>query len=109
MIGSENQFGRAIANTDLALSDIPTTDADWMQIVKFALTFDGYEHCGSTSKCAAIANSRQNRTLSDLRTCLFFEQRRSHHSGEIPDDESMAYIRTVIQKIRDKVVAGESE
>jgi hypothetical protein len=107
MIGSENQFGRAISNTDLVLSDVPPPDASWRQIVKFALTFDGYEHNGSFDKCAAIANSRQNRTLSDLRTCLFFEQRRSHHSGEIPDDESMAYIRTVIQKIRAKVVAGE--
>jgi len=107
MIGSENQFGRAISNTDLVLSDVPPPDADWSKITKFALTFDGYEHCGSTSKCAAIANSRQNKTLSDLRTCLFFEQRRSHHCGEIPDDESMVYIRTVIQKIRAKVAAGE--
>ena len=109
MIGSENQFGRAISNTDLVLSDVPPPDAAWRQIVKFALTFDGYEHWGSTNKCAAIANSRQNRTMSDLRTCLFFEQRRSHHCGEIPDDESMAYIRTVIEKIRAKVAAREFE
>lgn len=103
MIRSENQFGRAISNTELVLSDVPPPNADWLQIAEFALTFDGYEHSGSSNKCAAIADARRHRTLSDLRTCLFFEQRRWHHFGNEPDDESMTYIRTVIEKIRHKV------
>jgi len=106
MMGPGNQFGRAISNTELLLSYVPPPDADWGQITEFALTFDGYEHHGSFDKCAAIANARQDRTLSELRTCLFFEQRRYHHTGENSDDKAMAYIRTVIEKIRQKVISN---
>ncbi len=39
-----NQFGPAIANPDLRIEDVPSPDADWPTIIKFALTFDGYEY-----------------------------------------------------------------
>jgi hypothetical protein len=101
MMESENQFGRAISNSEIVLSDVPPPDADWCQITEFALTFDGYEHHGSTDKCAVIANARQDGTLS--------EQRRYHHFGESPNDKTMAYIRTVIEKIRQKVLSNQLE
>ena len=75
--------------------------------MRFALTFDGYEHCRSFEACAEVANFRKHNTLSDLRTCLCFEQRRWHHYGDTPDEAAPAYWRELIEKIRSKVQAGE--
>jgi hypothetical protein len=44
-----------------------------------------------------------------LRTCLFFEQRRWRHFGDEPDEEAMEYIRSVVQKIRAKLAAGQRQ
>lgn len=96
-----------IVNQDLSVAIIPTPDDGWQQICDFALTFDGYAACGNFEKCADIANARRNETLTDLRTCLFFEQRRWRHFAEIPDEKSMEYIRRLIQAIRAKVLARE--
>lgn len=95
---------REIVNKDLTLSDIPSSDASWGE---FALTFDGYNVWGSFDKCAEIANARRHESLTDLRTCLFFEQRRWRHFGEDPDEEAMMYLRGVIEKIRSRVTAGD--
>ena len=86
---SENQFGPDILNDALCESDLPSNDADFEWTwSKFALTFDGYAHWGSTDKCLKIANESDEEfrrsgtlpeTLTDLRTCLFFEQRRCHY------------------------------
>ncbi len=91
------------SNDGLTLANIPSPKAQWRAITKFALSFDGYEYWGSSEKCAKIANLRRNRTLAELRTCLFFEQRRWRHFGEKPDKEAMKYIRGLIEKIRMKV------
>ena len=87
----------------LALEEIPLPDADWDEIGAFALTFDGYEHHGSFDKCADIANGRQHDTLVDLRTCLFFEQRRWRHFGDGPTGDALEYIRELVRSIRNKV------
>lgn len=100
---------KEIANRDLSLADIPLPNADWDVIGTFALTFSGYEHWGSFEKCAGVANVQKDDTLSELRTCLFFEQRRWRHFGEDPDDEAMAYIGQVVEKIRSKVASREIE
>ena len=47
-----------------------------------------------------MANERRSKSLTDLRVCLFFEQRRWHHFGSHPDDEAMAYIRELLDRIR---------
>ncbi len=96
-----------ISNQRLKLKSIPPLHADVEALMRFALTFDGYEHCGSFEACAEVANSRKHSTLSDLRTCLYFEQRRWHHFGDTPDDAALAYWRELIGKIRAKVQAGE--
>ncbi len=98
---------REIANRDLRLADLPPAEADWGRIAKFALTFNGYTVLGSFEKCAEIANAQRHSSLTDLRTCLFFEQRRWRHFGEHPDDDAMAYIRRVLGQIRDRVAAGD--
>jgi hypothetical protein len=104
-----------IAKTDLSESDLPPTDADWMQIGEFALTFDGYSHWGSFDQCAEVGNRwaksyAEEQTLpdslTDLRTCLFFEQRRWRHYGWEPDEQAMRYIRALVEAIRDKVLSG---
>lgn len=96
-------------NNKLMSVDIPAADADWEVIEEFALSFDGYEACGSFEKCAEIANVRRHGSLTDLRTCLFFEQRRWRHFGVNPDGKAMKYIRSVIEKIRLKVTAEGSD
>jgi hypothetical protein len=78
-----------IPNRELKVSDLPAPGADWSTINRFALTFNGYEQLGSFEACAEIANARKSDTLTDLRACLFFEQRRWHHFGGEPDPTSI--------------------
>lgn len=96
-----------ITNRDLADRTIPSPAADWQAIAEFALTLNGYEVWGSFEKCAEIANARKCDTLTELRTCLFFEQRRWRQQGEDPDAEALIYLRGLIEKIRTKVAASE--
>ena len=99
---------REISNTALRLANIPGPNSDWDEIGEFALTFDGYKVSGSFKKCADIANAQQHNSLTELRTCLFFEQRRWRHFGYEPDEESMQYIRELIEKIRCKLSLRDS-
>lgn len=92
-----------IPNDELRLEDVPLPDADWSEFARFALTFNGYEICGSHKACAEIANERRDSNLTELRVCLFFEQRRYQHFGWPPSEEEMPYIRELIRKIRDHV------
>lgn len=100
---------RTIANKDLTPADIPAPQADWDTIASFALTCDGYATWGSFEKCAEIANARRDGSLTELRTCLFFEQRRWRHFGVDPDEKAMKYLRELIERIRRMVAAGEVE
>src|SRR5438445_10339544 len=98
-----------IFNEDLREADVPRPQAAWQIVETFALSFDGYEHHGSFARCADIANRweaayKKNRSrprsLDDLRTCLFFEQRRWRHFDAFPDTEAMRYIRSLLTEIR---------
>lgn len=101
--GIREDVKHEIANAELTLADVPAAEADWETIQRFALTFDGYAASGSSDKCAEVANARRHGSLTELRTCLFFEQRRWRHFGEDPDAEAMQYIRDVLGKIRSRV------
>ena len=105
-----------IASSDLRESDLPPPDAGWREIGRFALSFDGYEAWGSFGKCAEVANRWLDAYLTDgalpesldeLRTCLFFEQRRWRHYGYDPDEEAMCYIGALLEGIRERVAAEE--
>ncbi len=105
-----------IANAELTEFDVPFSGAPWAEIGRFALSFNGYEYWGSFEKCAEIANRwrgvyRAEGSLSDslteLRTCLFFEQRRWRHFGLEPDEEGTAYIHALVERIRERVRSGE--
>lgn len=65
-----------IPNRELLAEKLPPADANWDAIQRFALTFDGYKRWGSAEKCAEIANAQRHGTMTELRTCLFYEQRR---------------------------------
>ena len=92
-----------IPNERLEASKLPSADADWDAIQRFALTFDGYKASGGAEQCAEIANARRQSTMTELRTCLFYEQRRWRHFGEEPDPEAMQYIRSLLEQIRARV------
>ncbi len=77
-----------IPNSHLIEKDIPSQRASWKKIEPFALTFDGYKHWGSFKRCREVAEvgvalyrekKELNQSLTDLRTCLFFESRRWKH------------------------------
>ena len=95
-----------IPNDELVPDSIPADDADWYEITKFALTYDGYIVWSGNAACATIAHQRIHDTLSHVRTCLFYEQRRHHHYGECPKPQAMVYIRGLIKKIRAFVAEG---
>ncbi len=92
---------RHIPNEQLQASMIPRPTAGWDAIQRFALTFDGYKRWGD--ECGVIANARRQGTLTELRTCLFYEQRRWRHFGEKPDADAISYIRSLVEQIRQRV------
>jgi hypothetical protein len=105
---------RQIPNPELALDHIPAPDADYYGVIsEFALTFNGYDYYPDT--CADIANRAIERhgdcgavpdSLSELRACLFYEQRRWRHLDEDLDVEAIKYIHALVDAIRAKVAAG---
>ena len=92
------------------LNNIPKDDADWMEIQEFCLSFNAYEYLDSFEKAAEVANDhyrkyKEDKTLSnnleELRTALFFEQRRHRHFGNSPNPEIMEYLKMVNKKINE--------
>jgi len=109
---------REIDNADLAEGDLPSASAEWYEIGRFALSFNGYERWGSFWNCAEIGNRGAEafraegvlpESLTELRTCLFFEQRRWRHFGFDPDEQGMEYIRALVERIREKVRAEQDD
>jgi hypothetical protein len=97
-----------IPNESLRESDVPSPDASWDEIWTFALTFDGYAAHGSFDACAEIANQRRHETLSELRTCLFFEQRRWRNYWGQPEGDDSQYIRSLVEGIREHVTSAQA-
>lgn len=105
-----------ISNSDLVVKDIPSKQATWKKILPFALTFNGSEHWGSFEKCREVAKlgiasykDKQpfTQSLTDLRTCLFYEARRWSHLDKEPTRLGMAYIHALVEAIRVRVLARE--
>lgn len=95
-----------VANAQLSVADIPSFKEPWSRIEPFALTFDGYQYWGSIEKCAEVA-AKTPATLTQLRTCLFFETRRWSHLHKQPDEKSLKRIRALVFAIKEKVRTGE--
>ncbi|MBI3162434.1 MAG: hypothetical protein HYZ23_07985 [Chloroflexi bacterium] len=105
-----------IPNSQLIEKDIPSQRASWKKIELFALTFNGYKHWGSFKKCREVAergvklfreNKEPTQSLTDLRTCLFFESRRWKHYGKNPSKKGMEYVHILVEAIRTRVAAKE--
>jgi hypothetical protein len=105
-----------IPNSQLIITDLPSRRAAWKNILPFAHSFNGYEHCGSVQKCRDIARqgvamhkAKQGLTqsLTDLRTCLFFEARRWKNLEKAPTKSGFVYIRALLEAIRVRVQANE--
>jgi hypothetical protein len=70
------------SGSKLAPEDVPKPGAGWLEISKFALGFDGYEHFGDEPLTTLANHSAEHfrskgflpvLNLSELRGCLFFE------------------------------------
>ncbi len=93
-----------IPTSQLTATDLPPDNAELEDLIRFAYTFDGYQHWGSISRCAEIANARDHGSLEKLRTCLFFEVRRWRQYGDLPDEETVRYCRSLVAEIRQRLV-----
>ena len=94
---------------------VPDVDANLEDIFEFALTYKGYELNGDEDtgfqNCADIANSAKRdwyatknlpTSLHDLRSCLFFEQRRNRHSGgTLFGSDDFNYLVGLVSRIRE--------
>jgi hypothetical protein len=105
-----------IPNSQLIENDIPSRRDPWKKILPFAHTFNGYKHWGSFEKCRQVArhgvdlhkaDQDSKQSLTDLRTCLFFEARRWNHFEKTPSKKSMDYIHALVEAIRILVRAKE--
>jgi hypothetical protein len=108
-----------IPNEILGLEHLPKSDDDDQMVwIKFALTFDGYAEMGSQSSCAEFANKAREdweksselpHELSQLRTALFYEQRRWRWSNEEPfTNEEWQYWRSLVDAIR-RILSGDEQ
>lgn len=102
-----------IANAELRKEKVPAATSGWRSIAGFALTFDGYKFlpdglCGELSngvrsKFRETGTLPRTLDLSELRACLFFEQRRYRHFGHEPDENAMIYIAALLEAISARV------
>jgi hypothetical protein len=108
---------RRTAPAGLSIGSVPTDDDPWdPDVVRFALSFDGYEAFGGIGPLAGYANEWRERWVADgrlpddvagLRACLFFEQRRHHHFGRAPEGDDAEYVRCLLWSIRTAVSGGD--
>jgi hypothetical protein len=102
-----------IPNEHLNATAVPPATASWQTIGSFAITLNGYRAIGQ-KECSQLAKkvggefsrdaiSLQSLSLTELRACLFFEQRRFRHFGSEPQDADRDYINALLETIRQKV------
>jgi hypothetical protein len=98
----------SLTNEALDLASIPPSDAGWKEIEKFALTLNGYEAIGQRLGHLADLHAQAGTLpteLTELRGCLFFEQRRWRQFDAPPDGKPMEHILRLLEAIRSAVAA----
>jgi len=98
---------------------VPDPRSPWFPLVNdFALTFNAYERVGEIDQIATVAESvdqaaQQNGlapfSVEDLRTTLFFYQRRAHHNDSVPPHEITAAILAELVAKTGGSVAGPGD
>ena len=95
----------AIPNAELDVAAVPQRGESWEAVSDFALSYDGYAYWDDLSTLAGRVLQRWTRrrtlpdTLDELRGCLFYEQRRWHHFGEVPTGRSAEYMWAMVAAI----------
>lgn len=93
----------------LTRAEVPSTRAEFDDIIRFAYTFDGYarfglEACGELAN-ATLARFLETRTLptelDTLRACLYFEARRWIVLEREPDTRARLYVGALLEAIED--------
>jgi hypothetical protein len=96
----------ARANGTLHRHDVPVEADGWDRLEEFALTYDGYAYWEGLPEVAQTHLSAWTRdgslpaTLDQQRACLFYEQRRWHHFGDVPSGRSLDYLWSIAAAIR---------
>lgn len=90
---------------DAMLTELPATYADWGEYARFAASFqprsrDDASELGSWALARWRRTGEVPETLEELRTCLWFEQRRWSFHGRAPDAETMRYCAALVRAIR---------
>lgn len=106
--GTHGKGRELIPNEKLRLSDVPDENADIFMISPFALTF-GYADSpanhslfSETRRTFLAGSANLNElSLTDLRTCLFLEQRLHKWSSDNPDYKpDLRYMHALVSAIR---------
>ena len=106
-----------INNSDLRINQIPEITSEYGSIADFALTFDGYKWSDQVGAFAnktvgmyyADESSLKLLSLTELRACLFFEQRRYRHMDEEPENGDREYINALLAEIINRVNEDKTE
>ncbi len=106
-----------ILNADLTAARVPSVHAEYKIIAEFALTFDGYERFekvadfsnNTLARCQADRDCLKKLTLTELRACLFYEQRRYRHMDEEPENGDREYMNELLDAIRTCVKDKKTE
>jgi len=85
-----------IFTEQLTLNDLPTINADWIEISKFALRFDPNEN----ERFNSVTFDKRSRIYA-LRMKLYVEQRRWNHYNQRPHRSAMEEIQNIVREIRD--------
>jgi len=98
-----------LSNQDLTAEMIPSRMSTWHEIVLFSLSFNGYQKTGSFNRCTETPYTRDCKTLSEMRACLYFEQRHRAGAGRPPDKETMDFVHDLLDRMREKVTKNERD
>jgi hypothetical protein len=106
-----------ISNADLDLSDLPRASADQEMLDRFAQSFNGYEIWGNARvrRMANVWNEAWRgtgglpETLTEVRGCLFFEQRRHNHMSPDYAEGQFEYEAALLERLRSLLEAGVSD
>ncbi|MEI8340970.1 MAG: hypothetical protein WCH43_05455 [Verrucomicrobiota bacterium] len=103
---------------------VPGPEDPWWQVGEvFALTFNAYDRVGDFDHVAKIGNRARKKfdekgilpeDIDEIRTCLFFEQRRWRHFDGDPyqEPEEKVYLQALFAVLSEKTggsVAGPSD
>lgn len=107
-LGTES-FVQHVPNDALSLAVIPSARSSLDEIWQFALSFHAYHVLAAPEMVGVVANELRAHydataefpsTISELRLCLFHEQRSWRHCGAVPTGPDLAYVLGLLDQVR---------